>query len=162
MKPRLWAFGVAGVVFALDRWSKLAIEARVATWDTLVVIPGFFNIIHTRNPGAAFSLLATADPGWRTAVLLSLSFGAVALVSFLLWRTARSEALLRAGLALILGGALGNLYDRLLFGHVIDFLDFHLGGFRWPAFNLADSAITIGAFLVILDLWWKRPRAEGN
>ncbi len=162
MNPRVQAFAIAGVVFLSDRLSKLVIETRVAPWDTVVVIPGFFNIIHTRNPGAAFSLLATADPGWRSAVLLSLSIAAVILVSILLWRTTPAEGLLRAGLALILGGALGNLYDRLLFGHVTDFLEFYLGRFRWPAFNVADSAITIGALLVMLELWTGRRRTERN
>jgi signal peptidase II len=156
MHFRLAAFATAAAVFAADRLTKFIIESRVEPWQTIVVIPGFFNIIHTRNPGAAFSLLATADPGWRSVVLLGLSLAAVVLVSAWLWRPPQPGGIPRLPLALVLGGAAGNLFDRLWFGEVTDFLDFHVGGHHWPAFNLADSAISVGAALIVLDLWRSR------
>jgi|YNPBryBLVA2012_1023415.scaffolds.fasta_scaffold00058_19 signal peptidase II len=159
MDDRAPAFALAGALFLADRASKWIIQDRISPWQTVTVIPGFFNLVHTRNPGAAFSLLAAADPGWRTLLLLGLSLAAVLLVSLLLWRPGGAGRALRRPLALILGGALGNLYDRLLYGEVTDFLEFYLGRFRWPAFNLADSAITIGAILVALDLWRSREPA---
>lgn len=156
MHFRLTALLVAGAVFAADRISKAIIESRVATWETIVVIPGFFNLVHTRNPGAAFSLLATADEGWRSALLVGLSMIAVALLAGLLWRSPQPGGAPRWALALMLGGALGNLYDRLVLGEVTDFLEFYLGRFRWPAFNVADSAISLGAAWIVLDLWRSR------
>jgi signal peptidase II len=161
MHFRLSAFAIAAGVFAADRLAKFIVESRVEPWQTIMVIPGFFNIIHTRNPGAAFSLLATADPAWRSVLLSGLSFAAVAALTVLLWRAPRPGSLPRLPLALILGGAAGNLFDRLWFGEVTDFLDFHLGRYHWPAFNLADSAISVGAALLMLDLWRSRePRRE--
>ncbi|MCS7315410.1 MAG: signal peptidase II [Bryobacterales bacterium] len=156
MHFRLAALVVAGAVFAADRISKAIIESRVTTWETIVVIPGLFNIVHTRNPGAAFSLLATADEGWRSVLLIGLSLIAVTLLALLLWRPPQPADAPRWALALMLGGALGNLYDRVVAGEVTDFLEFYLGSYRWPAFNLADSAISLGAAWIVLDLWRSR------
>lgn len=161
LDPRWRALAIVAAVFLSDRLSKAIVESRVAVWETVTVIPGFFNIVHTRNPGGAFSLLATAGPGFRAGVLLGLSLVATALVAVLLWRSAGGAGL-GMGLALILGGALGNICDRLLYGEVTDFLDFYVGRFHWPAFNVADSAITIGAILVLLDLWRSRHRAKAS
>lgn len=156
MHFRMAALLAAGVVFMGDRLTKALIESRVAMWETIVVIPGFFNIVHTRNPGAAFSLLASADAGWRSALLVGLSLLAAALLGVLLWRSPQPGGAPRWALALMLGGALGNLYDRLIAGEVTDFLEFYVGRFRWPAFNIADSAISLGAALIVLDLWRSR------
>lgn len=158
MDSRFLAYATGFGIFVLDRLTKWLIETRVDTWNTLVVIPGFFNIIHTRNPGAAFSLFAGADPAWRNALLFGISLAALALVAGLLWHGPRAQhsRWMRLGLSLVLGGALGNICDRLLHGAVTDFLEFYLGPYRWPAFNLADSAITLGAALVLLDLWRAR------
>lgn len=162
LDPRRRALAIAAGVFLFDRLSKAIVESRVAVWETVTVIPGFFNIVHTRNPGGAFSLLATAGPGWRAVVLLGISLVATALAAVLLWRSSGAGGRLRIGLALILGGALGNICDRLLYGEVTDFLDFYVGRFHWPAFNVADSAITIGAILVLLDLWRSRQPAKAT
>lgn len=153
MSHRRAALLIAALVFLADALTKLLVRSHVSVAETITVIPGCFNIVHTRNPGAAFSLLAAPEPGWRTQLLLVLSLAAVAVVAGLLWRTPDSEKLLHGGLALILGGALGNLYDRVRYGEVTDFLELYVGRFRWPAFNLADTAITAGALLVVLQLW---------
>ena len=124
-------------------------------WETREVIPGFFNIVHTENAAAAFSLFAGVAPGWRRFFLIGSSTTAAVLISVLLWRDgarAVGSRMVSVGLALILGGAVGNLYDRIIPGTVTDFLELYLGSFRWPAFNVADSAISIGAGLVLLDL----------
>lgn len=157
------AYGLALAVFALDRLTKAAIRAHVSVWDSYTVIPGFFNIIHTENPGAAFSLFSDAHAMWRSVVLIGLSTAALVLIGTLLWHPAArlgDSRLLRTGLALILGGALGNVYDRVLAGAVTDFLEFYVDGYHWPAFNAADSAITIGAALVVLDMARSHRRSE--
>jgi signal peptidase II len=115
----------------------------------VVHVTGFFNLVHVFNKGAAFSFLANAG-GWQRAFFIGVTMAAVALIVYLLRRHER-ERLFCLGLALILGGALGNLWDRVMLGHVVDFLDFHAAGWHWPAFNVADSAITVGAGLLIVD-----------
>ncbi len=155
MTRRLLVYLIAAGVFLLDRVTKLAIDRLVPLWDSREVIPGFFNIVHTENAAAAFSLFAGVAPGWRRFFLIGSSSTAAVLLSVLLWRDgarAVGNRMVSIGLALILGGALGNLYDRIIPGTVTDFLELYLGSFRWPAFNVADSAISIGAGLVLLDL----------
>jgi signal peptidase II len=156
MSQRKFAFLTAATVFALDRTTKLLVQALVPLWETHRVIPGFFDIVHTENAGAAFSLLARMESVWRRAFLVGSSAVAVVLISLIISRgggmLGKSSRALNTGLALILGGALGNLYDRAIPGTVTDFLDVYVGRFHWPAFNVADSAITIGAALVLLDL----------
>jgi signal peptidase II len=155
MSRRWLAYGIAAAVFLLDRFTKLLIQQHVATWDSWRIIPGFFDIVHTENPGGAFSLLADMSPAWRRGLLVGLSGAALVLVAVLLWRGAGqvwASPLTRIGLALILGGALGNEYDRILHGTVTDFLELYVSTFRWPAFNVADSAISTGACLVLLDM----------
>ncbi len=155
MKPRLGAFGLSLAVFALDRFSKLWIENNLSAFDTRVVIPGFFHIVYTQNRGAAFGLFSDSGGFWRDALLIGLAVIILAVVGRMLWR-AETPFRNRLGLALVFGGALGNLHDRIVFGGVTDFLEFSLGAFRWPAFNVADSAITAGAALLALELW--KPR----
>jgi signal peptidase II len=152
---RLAAYGLAAAVFALDRATKIFIKHHFVAWDTFTVIPGFFNIVHTENPGAAFSLLASAPESWRRLLLVVLTSAALAVIAGLLWRVCAQLPLNRSlstGLALILGGAFGNLYDRAVHGTVTDFLELYYGSFSWPAFNVADSTITVGACLVVLDM----------
>jgi len=155
MTRRAQAYLIAAGVFVLDRVTKLAIDRLVPLWESREVIPGFFNIVHTENAAAAFSLFAGLAPGWRRFFLIGSSSIAAVLLSVLLWRDgarAVGSRMVSIGLALILGGAVGNLYDRVVPGTVTDFLELYLGSFRWPAFNVADSAISIGAGLVLLDL----------
>ena len=146
-KSAPWFAGAAAIVLA-DQLTKWLVLARFAPGER-VELTSFFNLVLVFNKGAAFSFLAT-EAGWQTPVLAAFALGAALVVSVLLVRSPERR-MLCAGLSLILGGALGNLVDRLRFGHVVDFLDLHAAGWHWPAFNVADSAITIGAVLLILD-----------
>jgi len=131
-----------------DQGTKQAIGELLAPGETRG-ITGFFNLVLVYNRGAAFSFLSDAS-GWQREFFSALALIASAVIVTLLWRNT-GDRLFCAGLALILGGALGNLWDRVALGHVVDFLDVHAFGYHWPAFNLADSAITVGAALLILD-----------
>ena len=141
-------FAAAGAVVVADRLTKWLMLGWLRPGES-VEVTGFFNLVLIYNRGAAFSFLAGA-PGWQTPFFVAVALIASAVVSWLLLRHPR-QRLLCAGLALILGGALGNLWDRLAWGAVADFLDFHAFGWHWPAFNVADSAITVGAALVIVE-----------
>jgi signal peptidase II len=142
-----WFAGSAAIVLA-DQLTKWLVLVRFAPGERLE-LTSFFNLVLVFNKGAAFSFLAAA-PGWQTPLLAAFALGAAVIVSVLLVRSP-GRRMFCAGLALILGGALGNLIDRLRFGQVVDFLDLHAAGWHWPAFNVADSAITVGAVLLILD-----------
>jgi len=147
-----WFFAAAGVVVA-DRLSKWAALAWLRPGES-VEMTGFFNLVLVFNRGAAFSFLADA-PGWQRPFFIVVALIAAAIVSWLLWRYP-ARRLLCAGLALILGGALGNLWDRVAYGHVVDFLDFHAMGWHWPAFNVADSAISVGAGILIAESFLRK------
>ncbi|MFC0400977.1 signal peptidase II [Paraburkholderia rhizosphaerae] len=140
--------GVALIVILADQLTKIAI-AKVFSYGESHVITPFFNLVLVYNRGAAFSFLAMAG-GWQRWAFTLLGIVAALVICYLLKRHGTQKMFCTA-LALILGGALGNVIDRLMYGHVIDFLDFHVGGWHWPAFNLADSAITIGAVLLVID-----------
>jgi signal peptidase II len=139
---------IAVAVLALDQLTKAAIQAAFAPGERLTVLP-FFDLVLVFNTGAAFSFLASAS-GWQRGFFIAIALGATALILYLLHRHA-ADRLFCAGLGLILGGAIGNLWDRIALGHVVDFLLLHAYGYHFPAFNVADSAITIGAGLLILD-----------
>ena len=141
-------FGISAALVLADQLTKWLVLSHFAPGERLE-LTGFFNLVLVFNKGAAFSLLANA-PGWQTPLLVAFAIGAALIVSFLLVRSPERR-MFCAGLALILGGAVGNVIDRLRFGQVVDFLDLHAAGWHWPAFNVADSAITIGAALLILD-----------
>jgi len=146
---RLAAWLALALALALaDQGTKQAIGALLAPGEARG-ITGFFNLVLVYNRGAAFSFLSDAS-GWQREFFSGLALAASAVIVTLLWRNS-GDRLFCAGLALILGGALGNLWDRVALGHVVDFLDFHAFGYHWPAFNLADSAITVGAALLVLD-----------
>jgi signal peptidase II len=151
-------YGIAATVFALDRITKQIIEARISAFDIHPVIPGFFDIIHARNRGAAFSLFADSTSPWRPVFLIGLSLVALVLVAGILRNASRLDKATAVGLSLILGGAMGNVFDRIVSGAVTDFLDFYIGDLHWPAFNLADSAIVIGSCLLLLSLL--RPKQQ--
>jgi signal peptidase II len=162
LSRRVSPFVIAFCILLLDYISKSFVRLHMALMDMLTVIPGYFNIVHAENPGIAFSLLAEARGFWRDALLIG--FSAVVLIAisaFLIRDTQGSQSrMLRTGLGLILGGALGNLVDRVAHGTVTDFVEVHWAQHYFPAFNVADSAITIGACLLLLDMW--RTRESGS
>jgi signal peptidase II len=140
------------LVVALDQATKQLAEFQLILYRPVSVIDGFFNFTLVYNRGAAFSFLSDAD-GWQRWFFMALS-SIISIVLFMwLIKLPADKKILACGLALILGGALGNLIDRTLFGHVIDFLDVYYQGYHWPAFNLADAAITLGAICLILDMF---------
>ncbi len=149
---RKYHFLIAAFVVALDRLSKWAISHRLSLHDSIPVIPGFFRIVHAENPGAAFGLFADSPAEWKVTLLILFSLIALAIVTALLWKSSHRLTSTGIGLALILGGAVGNLWDRLVSKHVVDFLLFYIGRYQWPAFNVADSAIVVGAGLLVFEI----------
>jgi signal peptidase II len=145
---------VAAFIIAADRLSKSAVQHSMTLFDTVPVIPGWFRLVHYQNPGAAFGMLSDGSPIVRKIVLIGVSVLVLAFVgSALFGRGEHFHGVVpRLGLSLILGGALGNLYDRILHGTVTDFLEVYHGQWSFPAFNVADSAITVGAALLLIDL----------
>lgn len=148
---------LAAVIVLLDQVTKLAVE-RSFDYGDVKPITGFFNLVLTYNKGAAFSFLASAS-GWQAHFLTAVGLAASLFILYLLGRHGH-QRLFSLALALILGGAIGNVIDRIAYGHVIDFLDFHVGGWHWPAFNVADSAIVGGAMLLVLDELLRVRRAK--
>ena len=145
-------------VIVLDRVTKLLVAARVPLGGHIVVIPRVFRISHVLNTGAAFSAFAeSTSPETVRLALIAFSAAAVLIVGVMLWRSGRRVTLSGIALALILGGALGNLYDRIVLRHVIDFLEFHIFTYHYPDFNIADSAIVIGACLLVLEIFRPQP-----
>lgn len=150
---------IALVVVLLDRWTKSVVALRIPLYSHIQVIPGFFRLTHTENSGAAFSLFADSAMPWRTGLLIVFSGIALVVVSILLWKNHHAHMVTGIGLALIMGGAMGNLWDRLARGRVVDFLLFYVKRYQWPVFNLADSAIVVGAGLLILEILFHRSDA---
>jgi signal peptidase II len=157
---RVLYFLIALIVVLLDRWSKRLIARRVALYSHIQVIPGFFRITHTENTGAAFSLFDNSTGPWKIALLVGFSLIALGVVSLLLWKNHPSRMVTGLGLSLIMGGAVGNLWDRLARGRVIDFLLVYVKRYEWPVFNLADSAICLGAGLLIVEILFHGSQAE--
>lgn len=160
-ESRWLPFAVAVLIVLLDRVTKAYIRLHFREWDSLSVIPGWFRIVHTENPGAAFGFLANGNPLLRTILLIGVS-GLVlffVLSALLHRRSSFTSSATRLGLGFILGGAIGNLYDRVLAGTVTDFLEVYNGSWSFPAFNVADSAITIGAVFLLIDMLRPQRRA---
>jgi signal peptidase II len=145
-------FLIAFLVVALDRATKWIVAKNIPLHDGIQVIPGFFRITHIENTGAAFGLFADSPGQWKIFMLVLFSVVALVVVSALLWRNSHSLTTTGIGLALILGGAIGNLWDRLVNGRVVDFLLFYIQQYQWPAFNVADTAIVVGAGLLVIEI----------
>lgn len=139
----------SGIVLILDQITKIVILKYLYLHQEIPVIQGFFNIVSVRNPGGAFGFLAGHSTLVRTLVFFVVSGFAVLAVLYFYWSTPKELKWLSCAFAMILGGAAGNLVDRIRFGEVVDFLDFYYGNYHWPAFNIADSAITIGMAIFI-------------
>jgi signal peptidase II len=158
-----WLFALlAVVVLAADQLSKHAVETLTPVGSSRVLIPGLLNFVHTTNPGVAFGLFADSNMPWRAPLLIVFAVGVIGLIAWLLVTGRAGGWLGQCGMTLILGGAAGNVLDRILRRSVTDFIDFHLRDYHWYTFNLADSAIVLGAVLVILELLrdWRQPSRE--
>lgn len=158
MKPHT-SLGIALIVLILDLASKFWVESTMQFGQT-IPLTGFFNLVLTYNAGAAFSFLSTGS-GWQRWFLSGIAGIAALAITYML-RKYRHERLFCWSLSLVLGGALGNLYDRITLGHVVDFLDFYVGDYHWPAFNIADSAICIGAALLIYESFRSKKDPEDS
>jgi signal peptidase II len=159
-RARATHFVLALIVILLDRWSKRLVAGRIALYTHIQVIPGFFRITHTENTGAAFSLFADSPSHWKTSLLIGFSLIAMVVVSVLLWKQARALSISGVALSLILGGAIGNLWDRVASGRVVDFLLVYVKQYQWPVFNLADSAIVIGASLLVIEILFSKAHSS--
>jgi signal peptidase II len=154
---RPWLLLISALVILADRLSKNWIIHRIRPGYDIPIIPGFFRLSHVLNTGAAFSLMETWRADYVRIGLIAFSVFAAVLVFVLLWRAGRTLNLTSVALALILGGALGNLYDRIRFHHVVDFLAVRIYHYNWPDFNVADSCIVIGACLLLLEIFQPHP-----
>ena len=159
--PMLKWLWLAFLSLGLDQASKIAIDKTFQLYESIAIIPSFFNLTYVHNTGAAFSFLSEAG-GWQRWFFATLAIIMSVIMTIWLTKLKENETLLAVALSLILGGAIGNLIDRLFYGYVIDFLDVYYGTYHWPAFNIADSAITIGVALMLVDSF-KSPeqRIEG-
>jgi signal peptidase II len=158
-----WLLGFLAVaVLAADQASKYAVEKLMEAGSTRIIIPGILNLVHTNNPGVAFGLLAESEAPWRAPTLIVFAIAVIGLIAWLLATGRAGGWLGQCGMTLILGGAAGNVLDRMLRHSVTDFIDFYVGRFHWYTFNLADSAIVAGAGLVVLELLrdWRHPSQE--
>jgi len=153
---RKYHFLIATVVVIVDRLSKWLVAKHIPLHESVVVIPGFFSLTHEQNRGAAFGLFDSAPGSWKIALLVAFSILALMVVAALIWKDSRALSATGIGLSLIFGGALGNLWDRLIERHVVDFLYFYYRNYHWPAFNVADSAIVVGAALLVAEILWAR------
>ena len=144
---------IAALILLCDRMTKALVAQKIAVSDSIDVIPGVFRLTHVQNQGAAFGLFADYPSEWKVAMLILFSVAALAVVSALLWKNGNALNTTAIALSLVFGGALGNLWDRVVSGRVIDFLDFYFGSHHWPAFNIADSAIVVGALLLLSEIF---------
>lgn len=157
MKTKYFVFFVTLLaVVLLDQFLKLYISAHFWPHESVSIIPGFLDLTYVKNPGAAFGFLADAPPVFRSFFLIIVTLIAMILILYFIAKSKAREILLTFSLSLIMGGALGNLIDRVRYGEVIDFLDFYIASYHWPAFNIADTAITIGALLLLYEIFRRR------
>lgn len=147
---------IAGAVIAADQLTKWWVLHAIAAYETIRIVPGLFNLIHVQNPGGAFGLFAAPNSNVRGLFFILFSIIAVALILYLYRSTSIRHKWLLTGFSLIVGGAIGNLIDRLRFGRVVDFIDLYIGNLHWPAFNIADSAITVGMIIFAIYLITKK------
>jgi signal peptidase II len=148
----IYLIAVGGTIIFLDQVTKLLVLHFLPLFSAMEIVPGFFNLVHVRNTGAAFSILAGANSAWRQGLFIALTLVVVAILLFAYGKLRSDDRWTRTAYALITGGALGNLIDRLRLGEVVDFLDCYVGSYHWPAFNIADSAITAGALMLIVSV----------
>ncbi len=161
MKKYPLAAIITTVVLIFDLITKVAIRDKMALWTSATIIPGFFNLVHVVNKGAAFGFLNRGDITWQRTFFIVVTLVALGAISFLLKSTDENDKFQIIGLGCILGGAVGNLIDRIFYSEVTDFLDFYIGSYHWPAFNIADIAICIGAFAMIISMYRNKSDESG-
>jgi len=160
MKPRYTMFAILTVVgLLLDQASKLFIDRSMQLFETIPLVPNFFNITYLRNRGAAFSFLSEAS--WRLPFFIGITLVAALAILVAFHKLRNDQRLAQVSLAMIFSGAIGNLIDRVRLGEVIDFLDAHWYRHHWPAFNVADSLICVGVFLLAMDMLLEEKRLKG-
>ncbi len=158
---RPWLLLISLLVIVLDRVTKIVVAKKIAMGSAITVIPHIFHITHVLNTGAAFSMFSeSASPMAVRVGLIAFSVVALCVVLGMLWRYGRTWSIGAVGFALVLGGAIGNLYDRVVLHYVVDFLEVHIVGYHWPDFNVADSAISVGAVLLLLEMIGPRDTAS--
>ncbi|HRR40137.1 MAG TPA: signal peptidase II [Syntrophales bacterium] len=145
-------FGVAALVVLLDQVTKYIVSTGMPLYSSIPVLDGLFSITYVRNPGAAFGFLATAPVYFRAVFFITVTVAAIILILYYLRRYGFGDWKLTLALSLIMGGAVGNLVDRIRSGEVVDFFDVYIGPYHWPAFNVADSAISVGAVLLLIGM----------
>ena len=153
LRSRLPYFLLVIVALTLDRWTKFLIDSRLLLSQTIPVVDGFFNITYVRNTGVAFGILDSGNSSLKASILALLTVGAIVGVIIYSLITPINQRRTQIALSLILAGALGNLYDRIRFGYVIDFLEVYFRNYRWPSFNVADSVISVGVALLALEMF---------
>jgi signal peptidase II len=147
---------IIALVAVLDQFSKTVVLKYIPLYKTIPVIPGFFNLTHVHNPGGAFSFMAQNDSPLRHWLFLGAAILALCLILYFYHQTPKTHPFLGAALAMIFGGAVGNLIDRMRFGEVVDFLDVYVVTLHWPTFNVADSAVTVGVCIFIGHMVFKK------
>jgi signal peptidase II len=153
MKRKYWVLLIFCIgILLLDQWTKSLVVEKLPLYQRVEVIQGFFNLTHVRNTGGAFGIFGGEKGGLGSILFVVVSLIAIGAIVFLFLKIKENEKTLAFSFSLILSGAVGNLIDRLRYGEVVDFLDFHLSSYHWPAFNVADSAICIGIGLMALEL----------
>lgn len=157
MKTKYIIFFVTlAAVVLLDQFFKAYIAATMRLHESIPIIEGYFNITYVKNPGAAFGFLANSAPEFRSLFLISVTVIAIVLILYFISKNTAKEVFLTFSLSLILGGAVGNLIDRIRFGAVTDYLDFYISSYHWPAFNVADAAISLGALILVVEIFRRR------
>jgi signal peptidase II len=149
---RAFLAGVSLALLGFDQGTKLLVSRLTAPGSLREVIPGLLNLVHTSNPGVAFGFLADSAMPWRGPILILFSLAVMAMIVWLLATRRAGGAYGEYGMALVLGGAAGNVLDRFMLASVTDFIDFHIGAYHWYTFNIADSAIVLGAGLIVIEV----------
>ncbi|KAB1441111.1 signal peptidase II [Pseudodesulfovibrio senegalensis] len=149
----------AAISTILDQGTKLLILEKFPMWSSKTIIPGFFNLVHVHNKGTAWGVLDRDDISWQVPMFIAITLIALGFIIYMLKKTDERDKWMVTGLGLIGGGAIGNLIDRIRLGEVVDFLDFYIGTYHWPAFNVADSALTIGAGAILISMYLNRDNA---
>ncbi|OEU67520.1 MAG: signal peptidase II [Desulfovibrio sp. S3730MH75] len=162
MKKYSLAGIIAAVIIIFDQITKVAVRSNMELWSSKSLIPDYFNLVYVVNKGAAFGFLNRGDITWQRTFFIVVTVVALSAIAMLLKSTNKKDSFAISGLGLILGGAVGNLIDRILYGEVTDFLDIYVGTHHWPAFNIADIAICLGAFAMIISIYRNKPDASDS